>query len=47
MSVRHVVLSERTEQDDYAGQALAMSKLLGRLADEIVAALAASAAAQG
>jgi hypothetical protein len=38
-SVRHVSLSERTEQDDYASDARALSKLVGRLADEMVGAL--------
>jgi uncharacterized lipoprotein YmbA len=37
--VRHVTLSERIEQNDYAGDARAMSKLVGRLADEIAHAL--------
>jgi hypothetical protein len=41
--IRQVALSERTERSDYAGDARAMSKLLGRLADEIAGALAKGA----
>jgi uncharacterized lipoprotein YmbA len=43
-SVRHVALSERTDQNDYAGDARAMSKLLGRLADEMAGVLVTGAA---
>jgi uncharacterized lipoprotein YmbA len=39
VSVRHVALSERTEQNDYAGDARAMSRLVGRLADEMAGVL--------
>jgi uncharacterized protein len=44
VSVRHMALSERTEQNDYAGDARAMSKLLGRLADEMAGVLVSGAA---
>jgi uncharacterized lipoprotein YmbA len=44
VSVRHVALSERTEQNDYAGDARAMSKLLARLADEMAGVLVSGAA---
>jgi uncharacterized lipoprotein YmbA len=43
VSVRHVALSERTEQNDYAGDARAMSKLVGRLADEMAGVLVSGA----
>jgi hypothetical protein len=43
-SVRHTALSERTEQNDYAGDARAMSRLLGRLADDMAGALMSGAA---
>jgi uncharacterized lipoprotein YmbA len=44
VSVRHVALSERTEQIDYASDARAMSKLVGRLADEMAGVLVIGAA---
>jgi hypothetical protein len=34
-----VALTERTEQNDYAGDARAMSRLVGRLADEMAGVL--------
>jgi uncharacterized lipoprotein YmbA len=44
VSVRHVALSEPTEQNDYTGDARAMSKLVGRLADEMAGVLVIGAA---
>jgi uncharacterized lipoprotein YmbA len=43
-SVRHVALSERPEPNDYAGDARSMSKLVGRLADEMAGVLVTGAA---
>lgn len=44
---RQVHLTERAAPKDYGSQAKAMSRILGRLADDIAAALAAQGAAKG